>query len=65
MGYAIRISWGSFAHKPLGSPNSNIGGRTGRTTVGALDEMEVEIVNIMLSGAFARGTNPAFVVRTH
>lgn len=34
-------------------------------TARALDEMEVEIVNTMLSGAFARGANPAYVVRSH
>lgn len=61
----MRISYGSFAYVPLGLPNSNIEGRPGRTTARALDEMEVEIVNTMLSGAFTCGANPAFVVRSH
>ncbi|MHA7220589.1 hypothetical protein ACX80L_17085 [Arthrobacter sp. MDT1-48-3] len=49
----------------LGLPDSIDEGRPGHATVNALDEMEVEIVNTMLSGAFARSANPAFVRRTH
>ncbi len=61
----IRISYGSFTYVPLGLPNSSVEGRPGRMTARTLDEMEVEIVNTMLSGAFTRGANPAFVVRSH
>lgn len=59
------ISWGNFTHVPLGLPDSIDEGRPGHATVNALDEMEVEIVNTMLSGAFACSANPAFVRRTH
>ncbi len=58
------IRYGSFIYKPLGLPNPQFED-FGEMTVGALVEMEVEIVNTMLSGAFARGANPSFIVRSH
>jgi hypothetical protein len=61
----MRSSYGSFVYMPLGLPNPNSGGSDGTSTVGASKEMEVRIVSIEISGAFARRTNPAFMFRTH
>ena len=60
----VHIPYGSFIHVPLGLPNSTSENPWPHDRR-SLDGMEVEIVNTMLGGAFARPTDPAFVLRLH
>lgn len=66
----MHIPYGSFVHVPLGLPNSSSlllepRGTRWPQDPRSLDGTEVEIVNTMFGGAYARLTDPAFVIRFH